>query len=55
LRRLTVAGAVPANSFARFKTSSSIASVSLPVNVFCWLTWYEPINDNEADNRTSAP
>ena len=23
------------------KTASSIASVSLPVKVFCWLTWYE--------------
>ena len=27
---------------ARAKTASSIGSVSLPVNVFCWLGWYEP-------------
>jgi len=24
--------------------SSSIGSVSLPVNVFCWLGWYQPIS-----------
>ena len=26
---------------ARAKTASSIGSVSLPVKVFCWLTWNE--------------
>ena len=31
-----------ASSRARSKTSSSIASVSLPVNVFCWLGWKQP-------------
>ncbi len=29
----------PANSTARANTASSIFSVSLPVKVFCWLTW----------------
>ena len=28
-----------ASSRARASTASSIGSVSLPVNVFCWLTW----------------
>jgi hypothetical protein len=27
----------PASALARASTSSSIASVSFPVNVFCWL------------------
>ena len=26
-------------SFAAVRTASTIAGVSLPVNVFCWLTW----------------
>ena len=30
---------VPATSRAVRRTSSSIASVSTPVNVFCWLGW----------------
>src|SRR3954453_922155 len=30
---------VAASSVARVRTASSIGSVSLPVNVFCWLTW----------------
>jgi hypothetical protein len=29
----------PASATARAKTASSIGSVSLPVNVFCWLGW----------------
>ena len=29
----------PASSRARTNTSSIIASVSFPVNVFCWLGW----------------
>ena len=32
----------PRSSFARANTASSISTVSLPVNVFCWLGWYEP-------------
>ncbi len=28
-----------AMAIARVKTSSSMGSVSRPVNVFCWLTW----------------
>ena len=32
-------GAPAANSRARVNTASSIAGVSLPVNVFCWLGW----------------
>ena len=28
-----------AGSVARVRTASSIGSVSLPVKVFCWLTW----------------
>ena len=27
---------------ARVNTASNIGTVSLPVNVFCWLGWYEP-------------
>jgi hypothetical protein len=30
---------VAASSVARARTASSMGSVSLPVNVFCWLTW----------------
>ena len=29
----------PASSRARARTASSMGSVSLPVKVFCWLTW----------------
>jgi len=32
----------PASSPARRRTSTSIGWVSLPVNVFCWLGWYDP-------------
>ena len=32
----------PASSTARSNTASSIGSVSLPVNVFCWLGWKQP-------------
>ena len=35
-----------ARSRARVKTSSSIAGVSLPVNVFCWLGWKQPTSVN---------
>ena len=31
-----------ATSFARRRTASNIDGVSRPVNVFCWLGWYEP-------------
>ncbi len=31
-----------ASSRARAITASSIDGVSRPVNVFCWLGWYEP-------------
>ena len=31
--------ATPAASLAAASTSSSIAGVSRPVKVFCWLTW----------------
>ena len=31
--------AVVASSFARWSTASSMGSVSVPVKVFCWLTW----------------
>ena len=31
----------PRRSRARSNTASSIGSVSCPVKVFCWLTWYE--------------
>ena len=31
-----------ATSFARRRTASNIGGVSRPVNVFCWLGWYEP-------------
>ena len=31
-----------ANSRARLRTETSIGIVSRPVNVFCWLGWYEP-------------
>ena len=34
--------AAAASSFARASTASSISGVSLPVNVFCWLTWKLP-------------
>jgi hypothetical protein len=30
---------LPLSSAARMNTSSSICSVSFPVNVFCWLGW----------------
>ena len=30
-----------ASATARSNTASSIGSVSRPVNVFCWLGWYE--------------
>src|SRR6266508_575574 len=33
---------VPASSRARARTSRSISAVRRPVNVFCWLGWYEP-------------
>ncbi len=33
-----------ASSLAVVMTASNIAGVSLPVNVFCWLGWYEPIS-----------
>ena len=49
-----------ASSLAVVMTASNIAGVSLPVNVFCWLGWYEPISryaptsrDRRRD-RTSA-
>jgi len=32
-----------ASSIALARTPRSIGWVSLPVNVFCWLGWYEPI------------
>lgn len=38
---------------ARANTRSSIGSVSRPVNVFCWLTWYEP-SSCQGPIRTSA-
>jgi len=31
--------AIPARSIARRITSTSMAGVSRPVKVFCWLTW----------------
>ena len=38
----SVVGSAAARSRARTRTSSSIAGVSLPVNVFCWLGWKQP-------------
>ncbi len=35
----TSAAPSPARARARSSTASSMGSVSLPVNVFCWLTW----------------
>src|SRR3954467_2426848 len=34
--------AYAASARARWKTASSIGSVSLPVKVFCWLGWKHP-------------
>lgn len=31
-----------ARATARSMTSSNIGTVNRPVNVFCWLGWYEP-------------
>ena len=36
-------------TLARSKTDCSIARVSLPVNVFCWLGWYEAITVGQGD------
>ena len=40
---------------ARSRTSSSIAGVSLPVNVFCWLGWNVPSSGSPAPSSKSAP
>ena len=57
-RRSRATGAWPptsayraASSFARSSTESIIGSVSLPVNVFCWLTWKQPSSTGPADVR----
>ena len=44
-----------ARSRAASNTSSSIAGVSLPVNVFCWLGWKQPSSGSGRPRRSSAP
>ena len=41
---------VPPSTRARVKTASNMGSVSVPVNVFCWLGWYEH-SDRQATGR----
>ena len=45
----------PASSRACARTSSSIAGVSFPVNVFCWETWKEPSMSGPSGAVHSAP
>ena len=42
------------NSRARVNTASNIGTVSLPVNVFCWLGWYEPSSVRPSGSGVSA-
>ena len=49
------AGSRPASSRARATTASSIGSVSRPVKVFCWLTWYEQRIVRPSPAGTSSP
>ena len=44
-----------ASSRARAKTASSMGSVSFPVKVFCWLTWYEHRIVRRSSTGTSTP
>ena len=46
--------APPASAAARWKTASSIGRVSRPVNVFCWLGWYEQRSTSPDGSRCSA-
>jgi hypothetical protein len=48
MRRVYAAGcgSAPAISLARTNTASSMAGVSFPVNVFCWLGWKDPRREN---------
>ena len=39
---------------ARVNTASNIDSVSFPVNVFCWLGWYEPSSRRPSGSAASA-
>jgi hypothetical protein len=36
----------------RPSTRSNISTVSRPVNVFCWLTWYDPTSASVGPNAT---
>ena len=47
--------APPASAAARWNTASSIGRVSRPVNVFCWLGWYEERSTSPEASRCSAP
>ena len=54
-RHTPYTGASPATSRARAKTASSIGSVSLPVNVFCWLGWKLPMSGQRPDAAPDRP
>jgi len=45
-----------ANPRARSNTARSIGSVNRPVDVFCWLGWYDEINfGNPTPNSCTRP
>ena len=41
--RMTISPYSVKSAWAFLNTDSNIGLVSLPVNVFCWLGWYEDI------------